>query len=345
MSGLLARLKAAFSITEPRPSRATSEIMVVEPSNFSVSSISTGFYRSLFGKAEAVESLSLPQKLMLDVVTRDMNDKSKRLKAVPRLPSIIPKLLQSLRDQKSSSKDYVNIINKDPAMTAAVLKLANSVYFNPQIKRITSIDIAVVKLGIDGLRSVLSAAVMQPVIERKSLYFTQFGHKLWNHSLCCAVSCEILARQRQLEPYKAYLLGLMHDMGKITLFSELCTQFKINQHQLDKVLPSYATFAPLMETLSPALSHTIAEDWELPEEICEALYQQIDIRPGKPISPYGHLLFQANLACELYFTVNEASKEDQEILSLAAQKTLSELGIPKGLFKQLDALNIQVKDG
>ena len=262
MAGLLSRLKAVFSTTANTEQAIVNDgIEVVEPSNFSIASVSTSFYRSLFGKAENVEQLPLPQKLILDVVTQDMADRDKRLKAVPRLPSVIPKLLQTLRDEKSSSKDYVKIINKDPAMTAAVLKLANSVYFNPVVKRITDIDFAVVKLGIEGLRTVLSAAVMQPVIERKSHYFTNFGHKLWQHSLCCAVACEIIARQRGLESYKAYLLGLMHDMGKITLFSELCSQFKINSHQMDKVLPSYATFAPLMETLSPQLSHTIAQDW------------------------------------------------------------------------------------
>ena len=342
MAGLLSRLKMVFSTATAKKTSVSNGIEVIEPSNFSISSVSTSFYRSLFGKAESVESLSVPQKLILNVVTQDMANKEKRLNSVPRLPSVIPRLLRSLRDNKSSSKDYVKIINKDPAMTAAVLKLANSVYFNHQIKRITNIDIAVVKLGIDGLRSVLSAAVMQPVIERKSPYYSNFGHKLWEHSLCCAIACEIIARQRGLEPYKAYLLGLMHDMGKITLFSELCTQFKINSHQMDKVLPSYATFAPLMETLSPALSHTIAEDWELPEEICDALQQQIDLRPGHKVNAYSHLLFQTNLACEMYFTLREAPKEDQEILERAAQKALTELGLPKNLFKQLDSLTIEV---
>lgn len=341
MAGLLSRLKAMFN-KDLNATTVDKGIEVIEPSGFSIASVSTSFYRTLFGKAESVETLSLPQKLILDVVAQDMNSKELRLKAVPRLPSIIPKLLQSLRDQNSSSSDYVKIINKDPAMTAAVLKLANSVYFNPQVKRITSIDIAVVKLGIDGLRSVLSAAVMQPVIERKSLYYTQFGHKLWEHSLSCAVACELIARQRNLEPYKAYLLGLMHDMGKITLFSQLCTQFKINSVQLNKVLPSYATFAPLMETLSPALSHRIAQDWELPEEICDALAQQIDIGSGKVVNAYAHVLFQANLICEMHFSLREAPLEDQAILEVASSKALTEMSLPKNLFKQLDSLTIEV---
>ena len=345
MAGLLSRLKSAFlntTATNTTQTNGKDGIEVQEPSNISSTSASTSFYRSLFGRAENIEKLSVPQKLIIDVVGQSMAKKDKRIKAVPRLPSVIPRLLQSLRDDKSSSKDYVNIINKDPAMTAAVLKLANSVYFNPQAKRITNIETAVVKLGIDGLRSVMSAAVMQPVIECKSVYFSGFGHKLWEHSLCCAVACELVARRRGLEPYKAYLLGLVHDMGKITLFNELCNQFKTNSSPANPMNPSYASFAPLMETLSPALSHTIAQDWQLPEEISSALEQQITLEPGQTIGPYAHLLFQVNLACELYFSLREASEEDQPILERAAQKALEEMTLPAELFKRLDALSVQV---
>lgn len=323
---------------------AEHNVQIKEPSNISSASASASFYRSLFGRAENIEKLPLPQKLIIDVVAQTMSKKASRIKAVPRLPSVIPRLLQSLRNDNSSSKDYVNIINKDPAMSAAVLKLANSVYFNHQVKRITSIETAVVKLGIDGLRSVMSAAVMQPVIECKSPYFSGFGHKLWEHSLCCAVACEIVARERGLEPYKAYLLGLVHDMGKITLFTELCQQYKINNSPANPTPPSYASFAPLMETLSPALSHSIAQDWQLPEEICSALAQQISLQTDQTVDPYAHLLFQVNLACELYFNLRQASKEDQPLLAKSAQKTLTEMALPIGLFGRLDELSVQVKN-
>ncbi len=347
MASLLARIKTAFhsatqakSGLQDKPEQA---ICVIEPSTFTIENAANSFYSTLFGKSAGIDSLTLPEKLTLDAVSQSLSQQGFRLKAVPRLPSVIPKLLRSLRDDSSSAADFVNIINKDPTMSTAVLKLANSVYFNHQQKRITSIDVAVVKLGTEGLRCVLSAAVMQPVIARKCNYFASFGHKLWDHSLCCAVACEIIAKAQGLEPFKAYLLGLVHDMGKITIFSELARQFELNEGTATagEQQPGYAAFAPLMQTLSPALTLTIARDWQLPEEICEALQQQIDISSGKALTPYAHILYQANLACEIYSWLEENTDNRQQ-LQKVAERALQEMSLPLDLFQQLDSIAMEV---
>lgn len=352
MTGFLARLKSAFQHnTNIQPASANTGIVLQNLRTISIEASTKGFYTSIFGSGdlESANQLSVPQKLIFEVVSRSLASTEFRLKAVPRLPSVIPRLLRSLRDSKASATDFVNIINKDPVMSAAVLRLSNSVYFNPRDKRIASIEVAVVKLGVEGLRSVLSAAVMQPVIQRQSPYFSQFGHKLWEHSLCCAVTCDLIAKQKGLEPYPAYLLGLVHDMGKITVFNELCQQYKANEgtntgsgEPVNQ--PGYAAFAPLVHTMSPALSHTIARDWQLPEIICAALAEQIDIKPGRKVSPYGHALFLANYACEIYtrMTMRRENVDYDENKKSLAAKALQELSLPSDLFAQLDTLSIEI---
>lgn len=288
------------------------------------------FYRFLFSGTQE-QPLSVPQKLVIDVVRDNLNQPEKRLHAVPRLPSVIPKLLRSLRDPDSSAKDYVNIVNKDPTISAAVLKLANSAYFNPLGARIDNIERAVVKLGIEGLRSVLSAAVMQPIIQRESSYFSQTGQRLWQHSLNTAVACEIIGHARRQERFKVYLLGLVHDIGKITLFSELCKQYALNG---DKC-PGKLAFMPVMAQLSRQLSYTIAQDWQLPDEIIQALQEQIQLRPEKPMSRQGLTLCQANIVCEA-FAFTDRSKRDQ--LNVLAE----DFNLPKNLIAKLEDVAIQL---
>lgn len=335
MAGLLSRFRSTFGAKDNKASNIINDgIEVLHPSTFSILTAQYNFYGTILGSIDDSKPLTVPQKLVLTLVEQSLQDKAKRIKAVPRLPSVIPRLLQSLRDPKTSATDYVKIINKDPAMSTAVLKLANCVYFNPIAKRVTSIETAVVKLGIEGLRSVLSAAVMQPVIQRKSYYYSEFGYKLWTHSLCCAVACELIAKQRGLEPYKAYLLGLVHDIGKITIFSELSNQFQSNQTN-DQ--PGYAAFAPLMQAASETLSHHVAQDWELPEEICSALEQQIGLQEGDQIGPYAHILYQANIACEIY----AISQQDPEQLP-AAEKAVQDMSLPPTLFAQLNTIAVEL---
>ncbi len=341
MAGLLARFRSAFrnyadrtSTSDNAPDRDA--IVVEQPSTFSLLTAQYGFYTTILGDVDDQRPLSVPQKLVVSVVERTLEDREKRIKAVPRLPSVIPRLLQSLRDPDSSAAHYVSIINKDPALSTAVLKLANSVYFNPSAQKVNSIETAVVKLGIEGLRSVLSTAVMQPVIHRQSYYYSGFGHKLWVHSVCCAVACETIAKQRNLEPFKAYLLGLVHDIGKITIFSELSNQFQHNPQQ-DGAQPGYAAFAPLMQSTSEALSYQVALDWALPEAICEALRQQIDLCAGDRVDPYAHVLYQANLACELH-----AIARHDPAQRLAAEQAIEDMQLPRDLFEQLDALSVEL---
>lgn len=289
------------------------------------------FYRFLFPK-DTEKPLTVPQKLVVEVAKTSLQKKEVRQKAVPRLPTVIPRLLRSLRDPDSSARDYVDIINKDPVMSAAVLKLANSVYFNPIGVRINDIEPAVVKLGIEGLRSVLSAAVMQPIIQQESPYFSTCGQKMWHHSLSCAVACELIAEHRGIERFKVYVMGLVHDIGKITLFSELCKQFKLNG---ENVSPGYNAFAPTMKALSPAVSYWAAKDWELPKEIIKALAEQTAIHVGTKVTPYGYILYQANYAAEVYHTFRNQNPK-------LATRILEELELPLNLYDKLDEISREV---
>jgi HD-like signal output (HDOD) protein len=315
-------------------------IEIEAPESLSINQAQAGFYQAMFdldsssALVSTLNPVDLPQKLVIDIARSSLSEREYRQKSVPRLPTVIPKLLRSLRDPEASARNYVDIINKDPALSAAVLKLSNSVYFNPTTNKIDNIEYAVVKLGIEGLRAVLSAAVMQPLVQRKTEYFSHFGLRLWEHTLSVAVACETLATVRGCEPYKAYLLGLTHDIGKITLFSELSKQFRLNPISST---PLVEAFLPLLKDKSASLSAAVAMDWELPKEICAALQQQVDIEPGRQVSPYANILFQANLACEAYAVTKYCVEHSVDLSVLSKQ-----LSLPETLFADLECLSVQV---
>ncbi len=268
--------------------------------------------------------VTLPQKLVLSSVRDALGKKDQHNYTIPRLPSIIPRLLRSLRDPDSSARDYFEIIHKDPLLSAAVLKLANSVYFNRTGVYTDNIERAIIKLGTNGLRSVLSAAVMQPIIQKESAYFSHTGQKLWQHTLECAIACELGAQHRGLEPYKAYLIGLMHDLGKIAVFSALCKEYELN----GDTNPGKNAFLPLFDTTTQQLSAQIAQDWQLPDAMCLAMQEQVAVVPEKPVSAYGQLLFEANMVCE-YFTVTPNEKRTP------SADVLTGLRFPQDIFDKL----------
>jgi len=323
--------KSSKSVSDdPVTASSRACLPVKESSYISQEQSDENFNQFLFAGSQS-QPLTVPQKLVVSVVRDSLAKKEHRLNAVPRLPTIIPKLLRSLRDPDSSVRDYVAIVNKDPVMSAAVMKLANSVYFNHTGSYMGDMERAIVKLGIGGLRSVLSAAVMQPIIQRESPYFSQTGQRLWLHSLNTAVACEIIGQSRRMERFKAYLLGLVHDVGKITLFSELCKQYKLNGDPS----PGPQAFIPPLKQYAAQLSCTIAKDWQMPEEICIALQEQIDIKPGKNVSGYGQLLYQSNIVCEAFAYTPRNKLNELQFL-------LTDFTLPKNLLSKLEEVGKQI---
>lgn len=289
------------------------------------------FYQAVFQSEVRRQSvLSVPEKLAVQVVEDALKSAEQRNKAIPRLPTVVPQLLKSLRDPKASADSFVDIIRQDPVIASAVLKMANSAYFNPTRTRIDSFQRAVTTLGIQGLRSILSSAVMQPIIHCKSPFFLHFGKKLWDHSLCCAVSCQIIAAQEGHEPFKAYLTGLIHDIGKITVFTQLTQQLKLNPD--DKKPPAHV-FVHLMEKFSAELSYWIARDWGFPDDIVNAIKAQIGIKDPSQLAGMGSMLYRANQASVAYMLMNQNVLTESQ-----AQMLLMKAKLPDDLFTQLDAV-------
>lgn len=282
-------------------------------------------YRQTVFESTTGSVSSVPEKLIAQTIAQQVRDSSLRRSAVPRLPAIIPLLLQQLRDPNASARNYVATIRQDPVVAAAVLKIANSVYFNPYGRKIENFEHAVVTLGIDGLRLVLSTAVLQPIVRGQH---NKLPQKIWDHSLACAVCCQQLAQREHLDTFKAYLLGLVHDVGVVTLFNQLqlrCTEF------LGTQAPRAALLVQLIDEVAQPLSYWIAQDWQLPTEIVRALAAQAE-PPSAKEPALSKILRQANCISEAYLLVHLELMERE-----ALQELITELNCPDNLLQQLDA--------
>lgn len=354
MSGLFDKVKGLFRSTTPgtpatstAPATAAAKSRKTSPApahrqaashttappaiTLTAADLELEFYQAVFNSEVRRQSvLSVPEKLAAQVVEETLKSAEQRSKAIPRLPTVVPQLLQSLRDPKASADSFVEIIRQDPVIASAVLKMANSAYFNPNRTRIDSFQRAVVTLGIQGLRSILSSAVMQPIIQCKSPFFIHFGKKLWDHSLCCAVSCQVIALQEGHEPFKAYLTGLIHDIGKITVFTQLTQQLKLNPD--DKKPPAHV-FVYLMEKFAPELSCWIAKDWGFPDDIVNAIKAQVNVKDPAQLTGMANMLYRANQASIAYLLTSQGVLTESQ-----AQMLLIKSKLPDNLFNQLDAV-------
>jgi HD-like signal output (HDOD) protein len=237
------------------------------------------------------EALTTPEKLVGQAVEQLLRNSEQRAAAVPRLPTLLPLLLKQLRDPLASSRDYASLILQDPLISPTVLRVANSVYFNPYRKSLDNFERVVADLGVIKLRMVLSAAVMQPVLLGPADSLPQ---KVWKHSLACAAICQSLAPRDNVDPYLAYLTGLIHDIGVVTLYNQVQ---QMHREYLDGAQTGRALLHGLIEKWAKQLAVWIAQDWQFPPEVIQALAAQDD--PAQDTA-LGRVLRRANAICEAH---------------------------------------------
>jgi len=145
-----------------------------------------------------------------------------RVGNLPSLPSVYSELQRRLQDPECPLSDIADVISQDLAMSAKVLQLVNSSFFG-FYKKIDSPVRAVNLLGIDIVKSlVLVVGIFNEV---KPVAETSFSmQNLLEHSLGVAelsrkiVQAETDAKE---EADNAFLAGLVHDIGKLLLFSSV----------------------------------------------------------------------------------------------------------------------------
>jgi len=134
------------------------------------------------------------------------------LESVSTAPALLAPLLQMLRvpaDQIPIEK-VVQLISLDTAVAAYCVRLANSPLFAR--RQIETARAAVMTLGIERIRSLLIALCMNQTIPASQWVLDRSS--FWRHSLGCALVTQTMAQVINYpEPEKAYLAGLIHDIG------------------------------------------------------------------------------------------------------------------------------------
>ncbi len=134
------------------------------------------------------------------------------------LPAVCIRLNEMVDDPSCSAEDMGRVINQDVALTARLLRIANSpMYgFSTQIDTVTR---AVTVLGTKQVRdiSLATAAVKTFQGIPNTLVSMQ---SFWEHSIYCALCARTLAMdclRRQREA--VFVAGLLHDIGELVLYN------------------------------------------------------------------------------------------------------------------------------
>jgi len=147
----------------------------------------------------------IPREMLLHVV-----------KTLPAAPRIMARLGTLLLDPNSDMGEVTELLRRDTALTARIIRISNSVIYNTG-QPYGSLDESLARVGyMEVYRLVGLAAVAQMGDPELPLYGIS-GARLRENSLLTALVIEALAERVGLDPRLAYTVGLLRSVGKIAL--------------------------------------------------------------------------------------------------------------------------------
>jgi putative nucleotidyltransferase with HDIG domain len=220
--------------------------------------------------------------------------------AMPAIPVILRPLLRCL-DQPVEQVDVdriVELVSYDKSIAAQCIRMANSALFM-RSTRAETVRSAVMSLGMWRVRDLLFSNSLSKVIPANRWIFDP--SVFWRHSLGVALVCRKFAEMIEYpDPEKAYLAGLLHDIGVLVNCMVVPEEFRATMEKATREL------IPLDEAEVATLGFThsdtgriLAEAWKIPDDIADAieLHHQIgDPDRGGPLVALVHL---SDLLCRM----------------------------------------------
>lgn len=251
---------------------------------------SAEIFRRLRGLELGVAELGEPREEHEHIVESALaaiSDANTQRRYAPRRPNLLPQLMRAMNDEDVSRRELAALISRDPSLVGSLLKMANSAFYRVTSRPVESIERAVVILGDDGLRSLMTAALMQPIFQVSATGgFQRFPEIVWEHALRSAhAAIPHAALVERADPFAAELLSLVTGLAEIVLFRAAVDHCaKTAPHGKADPL----VIASLLDSQAATFAWRIGADWELSELILAALEEQM--LASEPTTPLGRSL-------------------------------------------------------
>lgn len=193
---------------------------------------------------------------------------------VPTLPTIVTQVFEVMRRPTSSAHDVEKVIAKDQAISAKILRVANSAFYGFS-RRITTVAHAIAILGFNNVQSMVLGIAAFDLLRAKKFNLYDF----WKHSIATGTVARSIAQKIQCPADEAFTAGILHDVGKLIfiLQAENTYQNVLALQQLqESPLSSLEAEQSLLNFTHPEAGAVVAERWALPHRYVEAIAHHHD---------------------------------------------------------------------
>jgi len=206
---------------------------------------------------------------------------------LPTLPEMALKVREVANDPDASIRQLSDTISSDAAITARIIKVANSPLFRAP-REIEDINMALSRLGMQYTCNLATGLAMEQMFQATSDMIDTRLREVWARSSEIAGMCHVLCKHKtKLRPDQAALAGLTHQIGVLPILSyaEENPQLLGDSFSLDEVIAQ----------AHPQLGVKILTAWEFPKELQQVPIECCNFSKGKANVDYADLVTVAML--------------------------------------------------
>lgn len=214
----------------------------------------------------------------------------------PDLPTIPAAAIAVMRETESATGTATSVAHhlaQDQALTARVLRLANSAYYGLQ-RQVMDLQEAVVVLGMRSVRNLAMVAATYPWLSKPLKGYGLGPKEMWTHSFGTAVGAQLVAKRARLQELDTmFTAGLVHNMGKVALsiwlenkipaMLALASRDNLTFDQVERKLLGYD---------HAEVGAYMADQWNLPRPLTQAIryhHQPAECPDDNPIVDCVHI--------------------------------------------------------
>lgn len=189
--------------------------------------------------------------------------------SLPALPTIVTQIQEIIYEENVNIGVVADLISKDPALVAQVLKIVNSAYYSFP-REIVKVKLAVAYLGIHEVyRIILSVSVINSLFTNSKEDF----NGIWRHSFYTALCARYLAKKYDpLLPHgELWTAAILHDIGKLIYLKFFPRHYEVIQTYVEK---EGCFFSEAEKNFgypsSSYLGTLLCDKWRLPRQVRDA---------------------------------------------------------------------------
>ena len=189
---------------------------------------------------------------------------------LPPLPELTLRVRKMIESEDADAKAVAAMIRHDAAVSAAVIRVANSAAYGG-LQTVTDLGPAVVRLGLRVVGAVVVVVAHKGNFHSADPARLKLLRSLWDHAVATAICARRIARTGTGDAEEAFLAGLLHDAGR--LLTLRAVDYLEQQGHAQVTL---AVVEDLMDLLHAELGTQVLESWKLPEPVCRVARQHHD---------------------------------------------------------------------